>query len=215
MNTLTHFAPVLFHGFIGAFVIFTALWIIQVIKRDAGVVDIGWTVGVGAMAVYAAVAGEGFYIRRILLAAMIVPIALAAWNKLLSMHLQMMISGYHSALALDSGDFAVKVSLFGNMRTVTGRQNLTVHMPDSARVETALQKFFNYFPHARPEVFNLTWVGGERLDASGTQWFVAHKVYNIKPSWRILLNGRELRYSGGPAINVSPGDEISIFPPAR
>ncbi len=147
--------------------------------------------------------------------AAVVPIALAAWNKILSMHLQMMISGYHSALALDSGDFEVKVSLFGNLRTVTGRQNLTVHLPDSARVGTALQKFFNYFPHARPEVFNLAWVGGERLDASGTPWFVAHKVYKIKPSWRILLNGRELRYSGGPAINVSPGDEISIFPPAR
>jgi steroid 5-alpha reductase family enzyme len=70
LNTLTHFSPILLHGFIGAFVMFTLLWVIQVLKRDAGVVDIGWTVGVGAMAVYTALAGEGFYVRRILLAAM-------------------------------------------------------------------------------------------------------------------------------------------------
>ena len=43
-----------------------------------------------------------------------VPTALAGWNKVLSLHLNMMQMGYHSALALDSGDFAVKVLLFGN-----------------------------------------------------------------------------------------------------
>ncbi|WP_372806937.1 DUF1295 domain-containing protein [Pontiella sp.] len=70
METLRHFAPMLLNGFIGAFLFFTLLWIVQVVRKDAGVVDIGWTAGVGAMAVYAAFAGEGWLPRRILLGAM-------------------------------------------------------------------------------------------------------------------------------------------------
>ncbi|MFQ5578291.1 MAG: protoglobin domain-containing protein [Anaerolineae bacterium] len=145
----------------------------------------------------------------------VVPAALAGWNKLLSMHLHMMLLGYRAARAVDSGDFGVNVSLFGRMRTVTGQHHLTVRMPNNARMETALQKFFNYFPQARPEVFTLGWEGGERLDASGTPWFEAKKVYAIKPMWRVLLNGKDLSYVGGPAAPVSPGDEISVFPPGR
>lgn len=144
-----------------------------------------------------------------------VPAALAGWNKLLSMHLHMMLSGYRAAQMLDSGDFAVKVSLFGRMRDVTGRQTLTLRLPEGARAETALQKFFNYFPQARSEVFQLHWEGDERLDASGTPWFVARKVYKVKPMWRVLLNGKDLSYIGGPDVPISPGDEISVFPPGR
>jgi hypothetical protein len=92
---------------------------------------------------------------------------------------------------------------------------LTIHLPAGARMETALQKFFNYFPQARPEVFQLNWIGGERVDASGTPWFVANKVYEIKPMWRVLLNGKDLSYIGGPAIDVAEGDKIGIFPPGR
>ncbi len=145
----------------------------------------------------------------------IVPTAMAAWNKILSMHLHMMISGYHTALALDSGDFAVEVSMFGKMRTITQQQNITMHLSKGARMETALQKFFNYFPQAREDVFDLTWLGGERLDASGTPWFVANKVYKIKPMWRVLVNGKDISYIGGQNITISQGDTISIFPPGR
>lgn len=60
----------LLHGFVGAFILFTLLWVIQVVRKDAGVVDIGWTAGVGAMAIYAAIIGEGWLPRRILLGAM-------------------------------------------------------------------------------------------------------------------------------------------------
>jgi len=144
-----------------------------------------------------------------------IPAALAGWNKMLSMHLHMMLIGYRVARTLDSGDFAVKVSLFGRMRDVTGRQELTLHLPDGAHAETALRKFFNYFPQARPEVFEVNWEGGERLDASGTPWFVAKKVYKIKPMWRVLLNGKDLSYIGGPEVPITPGDEISVFPPGR
>jgi molybdopterin converting factor small subunit len=147
--------------------------------------------------------------------ATIVPAALAAWNKVLGMHLHMMITGYHTARALDRGEFPIKVSLFGKMRMVTGRQELKLCLPDGARLETALQKFFNYFPHAREEVFQIDWLGSERDDATGTPWFTTEKVYRIKSKWRVLLNGRDLAYIGGPKANVSPGDEVSIFPPGR
>lgn len=70
MEILNSFSPMLLNGFIGSFMAFTLLWIIQVIRRDAGVVDIGWTAGVGIMAVCAAVIGEGWLPRRILLGAM-------------------------------------------------------------------------------------------------------------------------------------------------
>jgi steroid 5-alpha reductase family enzyme len=70
METLQHFSPMLLNGFIGSFLFFTFLWIVQVVRKDAGVVDIGWTAGVGAMAIYAAVTGEGWLPRRILVGAM-------------------------------------------------------------------------------------------------------------------------------------------------
>lgn len=70
MNTLDYFAPILLQGLIFSFVLFCVLWIIQVIRRDAGLVDIGWTAGVGAMAVYVAIMGEGWLPRRLLLGLM-------------------------------------------------------------------------------------------------------------------------------------------------
>ncbi|HSR87964.1 MAG TPA: DUF1295 domain-containing protein [Pontiella sp.] len=70
METLQYFAPMLLHGLIGSFIGFSILWLVQVIRKDAGVVDIGWTTGVGAMAIYAAFLGEGWLPRRILLGSM-------------------------------------------------------------------------------------------------------------------------------------------------
>jgi len=70
MNALHPFFPMLLNGFIGAFIIFTLLWVIQVVRKDAGVVDIGWTAGVGIMAIYASMVGEGWLPRRIIVAAM-------------------------------------------------------------------------------------------------------------------------------------------------
>jgi len=70
METLQYFSPMLLHGFIGSFIFFSLLWIVQVVRKDAGVVDIGWTAGVGAMAIYVAATGEGWLPRRILLGSM-------------------------------------------------------------------------------------------------------------------------------------------------
>ena len=70
MNTLSYFAPVLLHGLIASFLLFVFLWILQVIRKDAGVVDIGWTAGVGFMAAYVAIVGEGWIVRRVLIGLM-------------------------------------------------------------------------------------------------------------------------------------------------
>lgn len=145
----------------------------------------------------------------------VVPTALAGWNKLLTMHLHLMLAGFRAAVELDRGDFTVPVSLFGTMRTITNRQRIDVNLPTGASVRVALQKFFDYFPLARQEVFQINWQGGERLDASGTPWFVPHKVFVVKPMWRVLLNGKDISFSGGPETILQPGDTLSIFPPGR
>jgi molybdopterin converting factor small subunit len=147
--------------------------------------------------------------------AAIIPAALAAWHKILSLHLNMMLMGYRSGRDLDDGDFGVKVSLFGKMRTLTRQEQLALQLPHGANVNLLLQKFFNYHPQVRETVFEVGWVGGERLSAGGTPWFEPIKVHHIKPNWRVLLNGKDLAYIGGPQVTVSPGDEISIFPPGR
>lgn len=143
------------------------------------------------------------------------PLALAGWNKVLTLHLHLMQMGYQAAQSIDQGDFAVSFVMFGRMRTATGAHQLPVSVADGATVRSALRKFFNYFPQARGEVFDPAWSGGERTDAHGTPWFTVEREYAVKPMWRVLLNGKDLSYIGGPAINLAAGDEIHIFPPGR
>lgn len=142
-------------------------------------------------------------------------LALAGWNKVLTLHLHLMHMGYQAALALDHGDFGVPFVLFGRMRTVTGVQELTVRVEHGATVESALRKFFNYFPASRAEVFDVAWAGDERVDSTGTPWFTVNRLYAVKPMWRVLLNGKDLSYIGGPSVELHPGDEVHIFPPGR
>jgi molybdopterin converting factor small subunit len=144
-----------------------------------------------------------------------VAVALGGWNKVLSLHQHMMHLGYAASLALDNGDFGIEFTLFGRMRTVTGTQELTVHVPEGADAQLALRKFFNYYPQARSEVFEVEWQPGEHLDARGTPWFTTKPAYNVKPMWRVLLNGKDLSYIGGPSVPLHEGDEIHVFPPGR
>ncbi|MEI2776434.1 MAG: hypothetical protein V9G19_10780 [Tetrasphaera sp.] len=131
------------------------------------------------------------------------------------MHLHLMQMGYQAAQALDAGDFAVPFVMFGRMRTVTGAHDLPVHVADGADVQHALRKFFNYYPQARAEVFDVEWAGGERVDSHGTPWFTTERRYAVKPMWRVLLNGKDLSFIGGPELALHPGDEVHVFPPGR
>ena len=143
------------------------------------------------------------------------PLALAGWNKVLTLHLHLMQMGYQAAQVIDQGDYAVQFVMFGRMRSATGAHELPVRVADGADVQSALCKFFNYYPQARGEVFDPAWSGGERTDAHGTPWFTVERQYAVKPMWRVLLNGKDLSYIGGPEIGLAAGDEIHIFPPGR
>jgi hypothetical protein len=144
-----------------------------------------------------------------------VPAALAGWNKLLAAHLHLMQMGYSAAQALDEGDYPVHVALFGKMRTITGLQELNLHLTHGAQVRHALHKLFNYLPDAQAEVFDVEWQGSEVVDHTGTPWFRPEKVLAIKPMWRVLLDGKDISYLDGAATPVRAGAELHVFPPGR
>lgn len=144
-----------------------------------------------------------------------VPAALAGWNKVLSAHLHLMLYGYQTTVALDSGDYNVHVALFGKMRTLTGLQELDMRLAQGAQMQEALRKLLNYLPSLRGEIFDLEWQEGEVVDHTGTPWFQPEKLYRVKPMWRVLLNGKDISYLDGAATAVQAGDEIHIFPPGR
>lgn len=145
----------------------------------------------------------------------VIPAALAGWNKTLSLHLHSMLQGYRSALELDRGDFPLQVEFFARLRNLAGRNSLTLQVAQNERLEHALRKLFNYLPHLRMEIFDLAWVEGERLDATGTPWLEVHPAYRVKNGWRLLLNGRDVAYYGGLASLLQPGDRLDFFPPGR
>jgi steroid 5-alpha reductase family enzyme len=57
-------------GWLGVAVLMCVLWVVQRARHDAGVVDVGWAVGLGALAVLYAVFASGDPLRRFLVAAM-------------------------------------------------------------------------------------------------------------------------------------------------
>ncbi len=59
-----------------------ALWLVQRARRDAGVVDVGWTVGLGLLAILYAVVSGGDPLRRALVAVMA-----GGWSLRLAWHL--------------------------------------------------------------------------------------------------------------------------------
>jgi molybdopterin converting factor small subunit len=155
------------------------------------------------------------YLHEEMPGADVIPAALTGWNKVLSMHLHMMLLGYQSALELDRGEFAVPVSFFGKLRALAATPRVVAHASRHQTVEETLRKLFNYFPQLREAVFEPVWQEGERLDASGTPWLTVSPAYRVRPGWRLLVNGRDVAYSGGLDLEMSPGDEIQFFPPGR
>lgn len=143
-----------------------------------------------------------------------VPPALAGWNKVLTLHMHLMLHGYRTAQEWDKGAFSLDVSLFGRMRDIIGRTRLAMKASHGSRVEDVLRNFFNYFPQARQEVFDDDWLEKERVDDAGRPWLRVEKQHRIRPAWRVLLNGRDVTY-GGLEQTITPGDSLGIFPPGR
>lgn len=145
----------------------------------------------------------------------VIPAALAGWNKLLTMHQHLMNHGYRIARAWDAGEHTIRIELFGRMRRLSRQPQLQMGVSDGGQMGQVMEKFFNYFPQARPDVFSLRWLPGERLDERGTPWMTVQKTYRVQSGWRVLLNGRDMTYIGGLHQPVQAGDIISIFPPGR
>ncbi len=138
--------------------------------------------------------------------------ALAGWNKYLLMQLQLMIDGAKAAYAIEEGNAAIEVSLFGRIRMLLKRDHLTIRVSTGDTVEDVLRKFFNYFPEAREEALDWEWVPAKE-DATWVTDFT--KVYKPKRYWNVLLNGKDVRFLQGFATPVQDGDALSIFPPGR
>ena len=67
MTILSTYFDLLLQGLFGSFLLFVFLWILQLIKKDAGWVDVGWTSGVAILAVLVVCHQNPIQIRSILI----------------------------------------------------------------------------------------------------------------------------------------------------
>jgi molybdopterin converting factor small subunit len=138
--------------------------------------------------------------------------AMSAWSKYLSAQLNQMLLGYRAAQELRSGALAVRCTVYGRVRPLVGRPELQINVGPEASVSDVVRKFFNYFPQVRPEALQRVWYSPDQSD---DLWLEVSPAYVCRPGWRILLNGREVSYSGGLGAPVGPGAELAVFPPGR
>jgi molybdopterin converting factor small subunit len=141
--------------------------------------------------------------------------ALAGWNKVFILHLQMMLRGYQTALALGEGDVEINVTLYGRMRALVGREAITIKIFSGQTVLDVLRKFFNYYPRVRSEALESRWESRHHEDARGNPWMDVERVYRPRPGWRVLRNGRDIAYLECEQWRLAEGDEVAIFPPGR
>ncbi|NLF66186.1 MAG: hypothetical protein GX579_16470, partial [Chloroflexi bacterium] len=66
---------------------------------------------------------------------LVVAPALAGWNKMLTLHLHLMLLGYQVAREWDRGEFAVPLQLYGKMRALANRPVLQMTVPESATLD--------------------------------------------------------------------------------
>ena len=139
--------------------------------------------------------------------------ATVAWSKYMSVQLDLMLLGYRVARAFDEGSICVPCHIYGRMRPLIGRHDVTIRLHEGGTVEEWLRKFFDYYPEARPVVLNEVW---ESHDDERSGWRDVAIAYEPHPGWRVLLNGRDVAYvEGGSSHGVRTGDELSLFPPGR
>ena len=79
-------------------------------------------------------------------------------------------------------------------------------------IHDLLRKLLDYSPALRPLMFDR-----HMADVTGEDdtWMHLATTYRLKSGWRILLNGRDVRFHGGFAQTVSDEDTISMHPPGR
>ncbi len=142
--------------------------------------------------------------------------AIGGWNKYLMLQNYQMLAGYNVATALDEGPITVTAKLYGKLQAIAGLEEQTIHAHNDDTLADVLRKFFNYHPALREEFFEVKWRTPED-DVEATWATDFEKVYTPRqgPYWRILLNGKEIRYHGGLEQPIHHGDMIAFFPPGR
>lgn len=138
--------------------------------------------------------------------------ASAGWNKYLMAQLHIMLLGYEVAKEMDTGAVAIPVTLYARMQKMVGKNEIVVHVHEGAETAVLLQKFFSYYPEARHDALETVWESHESEDEL---WEKVVPVYVPKFGWRVLKNGRDLKYGGGFTVPLHAGDTIAIFPPGR
>jgi len=142
--------------------------------------------------------------------------AIGGWNKYLNLQLWQMLAGYRVALAVDDGPIAVEVRLFGRLRDLAGREKQVVHTYPGAAARLPLVKFFDYHPRLRRHILVPGWASP--ADDGAATWVTDfERVFTPResPDWRLLHNGKDLRFHGGLETPLQDGDVLSLFPPGR
>lgn len=103
--------------------------------------------------------------------------AMAGWSKYLSIQINQMEMGYKAARELDRGQVDVTLSLYGRLRHLLNRRELSIHINSKAGVEEALRKFFDYFPQARAVALERIWHSQEKPDS---RWVEVEPAYTPK-----------------------------------
>ncbi len=142
--------------------------------------------------------------------------AIGGWNKYLMLQNYQMLAGYNVATALDEGPITITAKLYGKLQAIAGLEEQIIHAHNDDTLADVLRKFFNYHPALREEFFEVKWRTPED-DVEATWVTDFEKVYTPRqgPYWRILLNGKEVRYHGGLEQPIHHGDMIAFFPPGR
>ncbi|MFW6171449.1 MAG: DUF1295 domain-containing protein [Planctomycetota bacterium] len=69
-------------GFVLMFIIMTLLWLVQWRTHNAGIVDVGWALGIGILGILFAISSDGYALRRVL-----VGVLIGLWSLRLAGHL--------------------------------------------------------------------------------------------------------------------------------
>jgi len=156
------------------------------------------------------------YLAEANTAADLIARALVGWNKLLTMHLDLMLAGYQVARALEAGEGRATIQVYNRLRPTLGLQAFQVGVGPQTTAADVLRRAIDYFPQIRPQVFETHPEAPPSENGQVPTWLEdLEQVYVLRPSWTILHNHINLRWRNGLEVYVRPGDTLAIFPPTR
>ena len=157
------------------------------------------------------------YLAEVLDDAGLIARALAGWNKMLAMHLDLMLAGYDAARALKAGQGQATVKVFNMLRPILGLQSFQVGVSPQTTVSDLLRRTLDYFPQIRHDLFETHIVAPASAGNGEVPTWLEdlEQVHVLRPSWTLLHNNVNLRWRRGPKVRVKPGDTLAIFPPTR